>query len=198
MLTETWKQRHKKTWHSQPSCWYGLKIKCNCVFVPTLWCRAVHAWRPGWSKGPLQARRLPGDNRGAAAAVWTGRSKDCETDPPRGDPNTAISCFHPLTTHRAARSEKSSPTHMKIRIIGKRYSPVSVHTSMYTWAAMRKYISENCSSVFRAFFPVKQRHTRRPGEQRGIQTVYQKIFFTNNKRSQTSQTHVLTQLMLIN
>lgn len=37
-------------------------------------------------------------------------------------------------------------------------SPVSLHKSMYTWAAMRQYISENCSSVFRALFPV--RHMR--------------------------------------
>lgn len=40
----------------------------------------------------------------------------------------------------------------------ERNSPVSVHKSMYTWAAMRQYMSENCSSVFRAFAPVRQRN----------------------------------------
>lgn len=42
----------------------------------------------------------------------------------------------------------------------KRDSPLSVHRSTYTWAAIRQYISECCSSVFRASFPVdRKRYT---------------------------------------
>lgn len=35
-------------------------------------------------------------------------------------------------------------------------SPVSRQRSTYTWAAMRQYMSECCSSVFRAFFPAER------------------------------------------
>lgn len=131
-------------------------MKGNSVHVLTLWCRAVHAWRPGWNKGQLQAQRLPGDSRGAAAAVWTGHWRGCETDPPAGPPNPATPCSRRLK-HTERNTWETSLLKQKLsRKERRRHSPVSVHKSMYTWAAMRQYISENCSSVFRAFFPVKE------------------------------------------
>lgn len=50
---------------------YKIHRSCllNHVVELTLWCRAVCAWRPGWSKGPPQVQRSPGGSREAAAAA---------------------------------------------------------------------------------------------------------------------------------
>lgn len=67
----------------------------NC-FILTLWCRAGHALHPGCNKDPLLAQRLLGDSRGAAATIWTGSWRDCETHPLGGYPVPATPCSHPL------------------------------------------------------------------------------------------------------
>lgn len=121
----------------------------------TLWCRAARAWRPGWNRGRPRARRPPGGSRGAAAAVWTGRWRGCETGPPAGAPGPGTPWPRPLHDTESELDGKA-PTQAHLwreRRGADGNSPVSRQRSTYTWAAMRQYMSECCSSVFRAFFP---------------------------------------------
>lgn len=155
-----WKEKKKNSWKGFTSFYkiHRLWLLGHVVEL-TRWCRAVCAWRPGWSKGPPQAQRSPGGSRGAAAAAWTGRWRSCETDPPLGGPDTATPCPHLLhaQTQGQCGDDALTGVTMMTKMILKRGWPVSVHRSMYTWAAMRQYMSENCSSVFRALLPVTNR-----------------------------------------
>lgn len=79
----------------------------------TRWCRAGRAWRPGCNKDPRRVRRLQGDSRGAATAVWTERWRHCETDRPGVRPVPATPHPRPLqNTERRARDAAETETRL--------------------------------------------------------------------------------------